>query len=272
MTKLRGWRRVAGAMWNAPNDPQIYGALEIDALQAQRFLERARQAGHHVTPTHLVGRALARVLLEVPDLNVRIVGGRAIARPSIDLFFITAVRGGQDLSGVKVTGVDRLSAVELASELNARGERLKAGRDPEFSRSKRLMDGLPSTALRALLKLSALATERLQLDIPRLGLHKSPFGSAMITSVGMFGLPHGFAPLAWIYDVPLLVLVGEITERPVVVDHSVVARPVIPITATLDHRYVDGWHVAKAMRALREYLSDPGAFEPPFEPQPGGGA
>jgi pyruvate dehydrogenase E2 component (dihydrolipoamide acetyltransferase) len=56
--------------------------------------------------------------------------------------------------------------------------------------------------------------------------------------------------------------VGELAERPVVVDHQVVARPVIPITATLDHRYVDGWHVAKAMRALRAYLADPSAFEP----------
>jgi len=29
----------------------------------------------------------------------------------------------------------------------------------------------------------------------------------------MFGLPSGFAPLAWMYDVPLIVLVGEIAQR-----------------------------------------------------------
>jgi pyruvate dehydrogenase E2 component (dihydrolipoamide acetyltransferase) len=86
----------------------------------------------------------------------------------------------------------------------------------------------------------------------------------MITSVGMFGLPQGFAPLAWIYDVPLLVLVGEIVERAVVIDHQVVARPVIPLTATIDHRYVDGFHISRAMRAVRTYLSDPAVFEPAF--------
>jgi pyruvate dehydrogenase E2 component (dihydrolipoamide acetyltransferase) len=84
----------------------------------------------------------------------------------------------------------------------------------------------------------------------------------MISSVGMFGLPHGFAPLAWMYDVPLLVLVGEIVERPVVVDHQVVARSVIPLTATIDHRYVDGSHISRALAALKGYLEDPAAFEP----------
>ena len=84
----------------------------------------------------------------------------------------------------------------------------------------------------------------------------------MVTSVGMFGLPHGFAPLAWMYDVPLLVLVGEITERPAVVDGKVIARPTIPITATIDHRYVDGWHVARLMRAFQGYLLAPERFEP----------
>jgi pyruvate dehydrogenase E2 component (dihydrolipoamide acetyltransferase) len=64
------------------------------------------------------------------------------------------------------------------------------------------------------------------------------------------------------YDVPLLLLVGEITERPVVEAGAVVARPILPITATIDHRYADGWHVSRALIAFREYLADPSAFEP----------
>ena len=81
MGKIKGFRRVARAMWSAPNDPQIYGALEIEAVEALRFIEDARRAGHRITATHLVGRAVARALEAVPDLNVRIVGDRAIPRP-----------------------------------------------------------------------------------------------------------------------------------------------------------------------------------------------
>ena len=56
------WRRIASAMWQRPNDPQIFGALEIDATAALRFMEGCRALGHKVTPTHLVGRAVALTL------------------------------------------------------------------------------------------------------------------------------------------------------------------------------------------------------------------
>lgn len=259
--RLTGWRHIANAMWHAPDDPQIYGALDIEAGPLLAFIDRERQRGHHVTATHLVGRAVAHGLSEVPDLNVRIRGTRAFPRPSIDVFFITAVRGGNDLSGVKVAAVDRRSVVELAEELDQRAARMKRGDDREFSRSKHVMDRLPHRLLRAALHATAFVTTTLQLDLPALALHRSPFGSAMVTSVGMFGLPQGFAPLAWMYDVPLLVLVGEIVERPVVVDHQLAVRPVLPVTATIDHRYVDGWHVSRLMRAFRAYLAEPERFE-----------
>lgn len=261
-SRLTGWRHIANAMWGPPDDPQIYGALEVEAAPVLAFIEAARARGEHVTATHLVGRAVAHALEEVPDLNVRIRGTRSFPRASIDVFFITAVSGGHDLSGVKVEAVDRRSVYEVARELAARARRMKTGDDREFSRSKQVMDRLPRVLLRAALRATAFVTSTLQLEVRPLALHPSPFGSAMVTSVGMFGLPQGFAPLAWMYDVPLLVLVGEITERPVVVAHRVEARPVLPITATIDHRYVDGWHVSRLMRAFRAYLAEPERFEP----------
>jgi len=249
-------------MWHAPDDPQIFGALEVDARPVLAYIARERAAGHHVTATHVVGRAVAHLLQEVPDLNVRIRGGRAYPRPSVDVFFITAVGNGRDLSGVKVVDVPHKTAAEVAVELTERATAMKAGKDRDFSKTKRMTDALPPGLLRVALRATAFLTEQLQLDIPMLALRRSPFGSAMITSVGMFGLPQGFAPLAWMYDVPLLVLVGEITAKAVVENGVVVAREMLPLTATIDHRYADGWHVSQALAAARAYLSDPGAFEP----------
>ena len=260
--KLTGWRRIANAMWHAPDDPQIFGALEIDARPLQAFIEQARQAGHRLTPTHLVGRALAHALEAVPDLNVQIRRGRTRPRRSIDIFFIAAVAAGRDLSGVKIEAVPDKSAIAIARELAERSAAMKSGRDRDFARSKRLMDALPPWLLRRALEATAFLSEDLGLDLPMLALRRQPFGSAMVSSVGMFGLPHGFAPLAWMYDVPLLILVGEIGPRPVVVGGRVEACEILPITATIDHRYVDGWHVSSAMKAFREYLAAPERYEP----------
>ena len=265
--RVTGWRRIAGAMWPAPSDPQIFGALDVDARGLRRFIDRARAAGHRVTPTHLVGRALGHALEAVPEVNVQIRGGRIIPREAVEVFFITAVAAGHDLSGIKVADVERKSVFEVGRELADRSARLKAGNDPGFARTKRVMDALPPGLLRIALRLGALVTDRLRLEIPALGLQRSPFGSAMVSSVGMLGLPQGFAPLAWMYDVPVLVLVGELTSKPVAVDGKVEVLEVLPITATIDHRYADGWHISKLMAAFREYLAAPDRFEPALGPR-----
>ena len=262
--RLTGWRKIANALWDPPNDPQIYGSLDVDATALLAFVATARAHGEHVTATHLVGRAVAHALTAVPELNVRLVGDRAIEHETIDVFFITAVAGGHDLSGVKVTSTDRKSAVTLARELDTRSRKMKKGDDPDFSKTKRTMETLPRALLRPALRFSAwLAGDRAR-GIAALSLAPSPFGSAMVTSVGMFGLPMGFAPLAWMYRVPLLVLAGEIVDRPVAISGKVEVHPVLPITATIDHRYVDGAHLGRALRAFRAYLEDPVQFEPPF--------
>ncbi|MFO0615408.1 MAG: 2-oxo acid dehydrogenase subunit E2 [Polyangiaceae bacterium] len=259
--RLRGWRRIADAMWHGPDDPQIYGSLDVDATALSAHLAAERAAGHPITVTHLVGRALAIALAEVPEVNVRLVGGYAIPRESVDVFFITSVAAGRELSGVKIANADRKSARDVARELTDRAKRLRAGDDPDLAKSKALLERLPKAMLRVALRVSAFVAGERAHSIPSLGLRASPFGSAIVTSVGMFGLPSGFAPISWMYNVPVLVLVGEITEKPVAIDGAVHVRPIVPICATFDHRYVDGWHVSKLLVAFRSYLAAPSSHE-----------
>ena len=259
--KLSGWRKIANAMWGAPRDPQIYGALEIDATAMLRFIDGCRSLGHRVTPTHLVGRAIALMLRDVPELNVRIVGGETIPRESADVFFIAAVDGGRELSGVKVERLEHKDVVDLAAELAERASRMRSGQDSELGKSKGVLDALPLPLLRLAMRATAFVTSDLDRSVEFLGLKKSPFGSAIVSSVGMFGIPMGFAPIAAVERVPLLVLVGAVTDKPVVIDGKIEVRPMLPVTATIDHRYVDGWHLGRAMRSFRSYLESPATFE-----------
>lgn len=266
--RLKGWRKIATAVWGPPSDPQIYGLFELDASRLLEFMAKARERGWHVTPTHLAGRAVGRALSAVPSLNVRLIRGRSVPRDNIDVFFITSVGRGHDLTGVKIDQIDRKTAVEVGRELDERKKKLMAGDDPEFARAKRLMERLPQPALRLALRVSAWLAGQHAVGIPLFGVAPTPFGSAMVSSVGMFGLPTGYTPLAWLYTVPAIVLLGEISEKPMAIAGRVEVRPVLPITATIDHRYADGAELALALRAFREYLENPAAFEPAFEIQP----
>lgn len=263
--RLSGWRKIATALWKEPDDPQIYGALDIRARPLLDFIKCARERGQHVTPTHMVGRAVAHALAAVPELNVRLVGDHAIPRDSVDVFFITSIGRGRELTGVKVTRMDEKSALEVASELRERGQAMKRGNDRELALAKAMLHRLPGPILRVGLRAVSWAVGVRAWNIPFMGLAAVPFGSAMVSSVGMFGIPLGFAPLVYLYRVPLMVLAGIIEERPVAVDGRVEVQPVFPIGVTADHRYVDGAHLGEALLAFRRYLEAPADFEPSFE-------
>lgn len=265
--RTRGWRRVASAIWKAPSDPQIYGWVDLDASAVLGFIDEHRAHGEHLTVSHVVGRAIAHALHETHGLNIRLIRGREYPKPTIDIFFITDVARGRDLTGVKVFAADTKSAVEIAQEVNRGARSLKAGEDPDFNRSKRLMESLPFFLLRPLIRLIAFLVGDLRLRVRPLGLHPSPFGSAMLSNVGSIGLPNGLSPISWLYRVPVLVLAGEVTKRPWVVDDHLEIRPVLPISASIDHRYVDGAHLASFFRSFRAYIANPWRFEPHAEPR-----
>jgi pyruvate/2-oxoglutarate dehydrogenase complex dihydrolipoamide acyltransferase (E2) component len=263
--RVQGWRKLAGAAWGAPMDPQFYGDLEVDAGALVSYAEDVRSTtGVHLTMTHLAGRAVAHGLAEVPELRVRLARGRVHERESVDVFFIVAASHGTELTGIKVGDADRKSAVEIAREVTRRCTAIEAGDDAELGQGKALLARLPAPVLRAALHLGAWLTSDLNLDLSRLGMPRQAFGGAMITSVGMWGVGHAYSPLAHYYRVPLLVLVGAVRKVPVAIGDEVVVRPMLTLTATFDHRYVDGFHAAQFATAVRSYCESPGRFEPPL--------
>lgn len=258
---MSGWRRIAAATWGPPSDPQIYGDLEIDATELLVHLEETRrETGTHVTVTHAVGRALGHALAKQSDLNTRLVRGRFHPRESVDIFFVATV--GDDVSGVKIEHVDRKSLTDVATELERRVERIRSGQ-AELGGPSGTVDSLPFSVLRRALRFAAWFTTDKNRSLGRLGLPRQPFGSAMVTSVGMFGVQKAYGPLSPLYRIPILALVSEIAEKPVVRDGDIVARPMLTVTATMDHRFLDGSHAARLARDVRAYLEDPRAFETP---------
>lgn len=265
------WRKIALASWTTPVDPQIFGDIEVDAGALVDYLRAERErTGIRVTVTHLVGKALAHALAANPDVNVRLRRGRFVPRERVDVFFVVAVSDGKELSGAKVVDADRKSVTEVAEELERRVERLRAGEEEaELGSSKRVLGSTPTWLLRRGLRFATWLVADRGVSLRRFGLPDDAFGSAIVSSVSTFGAERAYGPLNPWYRVPVLVLVSEVRDRAVVVDGQVVARPMLTLSATLDHRYLDGAHAGRLVRAARAYLEDPGAFEPPAAPDGG---
>ena len=260
MTRVKGWRKIATAVWGWPEDPQVYGRQDFDAEPILDAIEILRErTGARVTPTHLIVRALALALRDNPSMNTRLARGRFHRRENVDIFVIVAVGEG-DLSGVKVRRADEKSAPEIAAELDQGASAARAGKG-ELDRAKRMMEILPRSLLGLSLRLSAFLTSNLRMNLSSMGMPREAFGSAMVTNVGVFGVSEGWAPLSPIYRVPMILLVGEIERKPWAVGDEVQVRPVLPVTATIDHRWVDGYGIAGVAETIKKYLANPLSYE-----------
>lgn len=86
-------------------------------------------------------------------------------------------------------------------------------------------------------------------------------GTFTVTNLGMYGVDQFTA----IINPPesAILAVGRIVERPVVVNGEVVARPVMRMTISADHRILDGAVAARFLQDLKVALESPGAPEQP---------
>lgn len=257
--EVPSWRQMAMHAWRPPQDPTVYGTLEVDVSRATGWLEdQRRDAGVKVTLTHLVGKAVAMAIAERPEVNAVVRRRRHLyVRDSIDVFFQVAFEGGEDLSGAKVEHCDRKGVVEIARELQDRAERIRAHQREEVSEGRERIGRLPAMLRRPAIDLASWLTYDLGLDLRRFGIPYDQFGSAMVTNVGMFGLPSGFAPLVPFARTPILATIGAVQARPVAVDDRVEVRPMLTIGATFDHRVLDGYQAGKLAARFREVLEDP---------------
>jgi hypothetical protein len=257
-------RKLAIATWRPPRGPNIYGKLELDATEALAYLSGVRErTGERATLTHLVGRATAEALAEEPTLNGRIRLGVYVPNDRVSLAFLVTMPDGSDLARARVDDVDRKDVATIAAELRERAERLRTGSDADWEQSKRIVRALPTTLLRPVVWLTGWLTSSLGVSAKALGLERQPFGSAIVTSVGMLGLDEAWVPPTPFARVPLYVLIGAVRERPVVVDGAVVVRPVLTVTATVDHRFVDGFQAATLARVFRRVFEDPWSLDTP---------
>jgi pyruvate/2-oxoglutarate dehydrogenase complex dihydrolipoamide acyltransferase (E2) component len=261
-------RKLAIATWRAPNDPNIYGKLTVNAEPAIEYLERLRyESGERVSITHLVGRAAALALAQAPTLNGRIVFGRYKPHETVDISFLVALEDGMDLGKAKIERADQKTVTQIAHELRERAGSLRRGEDAEFEKSKPLLRRLPTWLIRPIVWTTGWLTASLGVSVKALGLERYPFGACIVTSVGMFGLDEGYVPPTPFARVPVYVLVGAVRERPAVVEGRIAVQQQLTITATIDHRFFDGYQGGTVARVIRDVFADPARYDAPAPEQ-----
>lgn len=254
------WRLISLSAWGRPADPSVYGWLDVDVSRTLAYLARTNAPDKpKATLTHLVGKAVALAIADCPSVNAIIRRGQIHARESVDVFFQVAYESGENLSGATIRNADRKSLSEIAGELAGKASAIREHREHALSRSDARLSRVPAPLRSLALRLVETAVYDWNLDLRAFGVPRDAFGSAMVTNIGVFGLPHAFAPLVPFSRVPIVVTVGSVRDAAIVEDGAIVLRPVVPIGVTLDHRVLDGAQAGKLAQRFEAVLRDPEA-------------
>jgi pyruvate/2-oxoglutarate dehydrogenase complex dihydrolipoamide acyltransferase (E2) component len=250
---------MAAQMWSQPNQPIIHGSVEVEMTRAMDFMRRySERHGVHVTVTHMAIAAVARYLRKYPESNVKCEAGKYYQRMDVDIFVLVSVPGKkEDVAGVMIRNCDELSLAEIADRLKGKATEVKGGKDETYGKTRNIFGKYPPWVTKIILKFADFYLNRMNRDLSKQGMPQDPFGAAMVTSVGMFGVEEGYGPIIPLSRLPIFVVVTEIKERPWVENGQVVAKPTLKLMVTLDHRVLDGYKGGQLAQVLRETFNEP---------------
>ena len=260
------FRKIAMGTWKSAGDPSVYGIMDVDMSKTLALLpEYEKKHGVKITPAHLVGRAVSRIMQNRPEINGMIRGNRIYYRKHVSIFYQVNIPGtGADkikdasLSGVSLHQVETMSLSQIAKTLGAKAGDIREGRDQELKKSIDMFRFVPWSLSGLVLDFVSFLTYGLNLNLSKLGIPKDPFGSMMITNVGGMGIDLALAPLVPYSRVPLLMALGAVKDKPWIDEQGeIVKRKILPIGVTFDHRMIDGIHASQLAADFKKCFVEP---------------
>ena len=95
------WRLVANTVFGPPKSGKLYGTMDIDVTETDKYIASERKAKRKITMTSVVIAAVAHTLAEdTPEINCFIRRGRMIPRDYIDVATAVLLKGGEAMSTV----------------------------------------------------------------------------------------------------------------------------------------------------------------------------
>lgn len=260
LKNLSTYQRLSIGSWKDAKDPSIYGWHDIDYSQAGEFANKVfKEQKIKLTPTYLVAQAVSLVFASHPKLNTLLRGDVLYQRERIGFSFLVALGEGLkdlDLSSCVVHDITGKDLLRLHKVLSEKIERTKQNKDEVVQTQNHLLKKIPTPLMRYFLNISSFLLYTLNLRFK--GFPEDPFGSVMISNLGQIGIDNAFIPLVSYARVPVLIAIGLVKPRPVVTGkREVVARDMLRINYTIDHRYIDGKSLALMEKMLFMAFQNP---------------
>lgn len=259
------WRKVASAIYQKPVDSKIYGTVDLDVTDMEKYISQKRKEGVKTTITYLMTLIIGRsIRQEAMELNTYVRRGKIVQRDQVDATVSVLLPGGQ-MGSVKVENADKITIEELSAVIGKQIADSRKGKERTDMESKNVLSSIPWPFRNWFFKFYRTLTVRWGISVPGTNLSANSFGSYMVSNIGTVGLDTGYGSLLPSSNISFVMVLGNIIKKPVVINDEIVIRRIMQISATLDHRVVDGSHGGKMFRGIKRFIKSPELLEVPME-------
>ncbi len=251
------WRKVASTIYKKPIDSKIFGMVELDVTELERYVAEKRKEGVKTTLTYLITQIIGRgIRQEVPELNTYVKRGKIMQREKVDATVSVLLPGGQ-MGSVKIENADQLTTAEVSVFIGKKIAESRKGDENDAMQSKSLLAKLPWPIRNWFFKIYQTITIHWGISVPGIGLDSNSFGSFIVSNIGTVGLDTGYGSLLPSSNISFVFILGSINKKPVVIDDKIEIRRVMWLSSTLDHRVVDGSHGGRLFRVIKRMAKNP---------------
>ncbi len=241
------WRTLTTIIYKKPRDSKIFGSVEFDVTEVEKFIAEQRKNGLKITLTHVFLLAFARGIATVaPEINSYVRRGRIIQRQTVGVSLSVLV--GEQMTAVKVENAERLSLQELSAYLQAEIGKARKNTTNSGKGAGAFITKIPWPFRQWIFDFIRWLSIDWGIPLGFVGVSPESFGSFVLTNIGSIGLDVGYTALAPYSNAAMVLSLGKVAWKPAVVDGQVVPRRMMTVSAALDHRVVDAVQAGSLFR------------------------
>ena len=234
------FRKISPAIWPNASSASTYGHLDVDLNHYYQKNPEQKQK----SPLPLVLFLLFQSMRKSQEVR-RVLVWKTIFRKRKFSYVLPVDSKGGDL---------RFFRLEPDPEWNlAHYEKIFSDNDHQKFRDKsekqlgwsfHILRWIPSISIPSLLSLLDFLIYELKIPPPMFGFKNEPFGPVVVSNFGSLGLKSAFAPLIPICRNVMTIGIGKLQDG------------ILPISFTIDHRYVDGSHCSIMFDDFQKFVEE----------------
>jgi len=265
--KISMFRKFMMAAYNEPSgDPTVGTSADLDVTNTLEFIDKFKsQRGINLTMTHLFLKMIGLSFVKYPELNCKISWGKIYKLSSVDVFLPVNLspKGQRDmeLGIIKINDLENKSLEQIASDC---GQQSESCRQKKGGYMKDLMVLMAKGAPHFLRKPGTRLFKTVvnNLDLSFLGVKRCPFGSTMLTNVGVFGSIEGVSinsigGVLPAFGLSSVFILGPVQKKVMAIDDKPQVRPMVHFSIGVDHRLIDGFKMFKYGKFWGKCLKEP---------------